>query len=379
MMVSEGQLSVNDRVLMHISRFAADPAPEEYSPECTQVGIANAVGISRTHVPRAVRSLIKEGTVEEVRGRVAGRGRRMGVYVVTSGGLRRVVAIWEELLDRRFVLDRDGERLEVSGLELGEMVGRKRALMVISQSRDGVLRLDGRGGNPVRMLDDALDGPESFFGREEELEAIDRFMSSDSGLLVILGNRGYGTTSLALKYVLDNDGISVLWTDLSSHPSAEGVEGRMLEFAKKVKPSASDPFDALDLQGTLLVFDEYHAVEEELVELFAGITTRVGASKVIILARGDTPAYSWFYQKEHVESGTVRELRMRGLDRESAKKLLGNPGIDDDALRRIHSMSGGQPMILRMLRDGDRKGLKANSVFTAEEIRYILFLKDRGE
>ncbi|MCJ7607480.1 MAG: hypothetical protein MUO94_06520, partial [Thermoplasmata archaeon] len=174
MMVSEGQLSVNDRVLMHISRFAADPAPEEHSPECTQVGIANAVGISRTHVPRAVRSLIKEGTVEEVRGRVAGRGRRMGVYVVTSGGLRRVVAIWEELLDRRFVLDRDGERLEVSGLELGEMVGRKRALMVISQSRDGVLRLDGRGGNPVRMLDAALDGPESFFGREEELEAIDR-------------------------------------------------------------------------------------------------------------------------------------------------------------------------------------------------------------
>jgi hypothetical protein len=229
------------------------------------------------------------------------------------------------------------------------------------------------------MLDDALDGPESFFGREEELETIDRFMSSDSGLLVILGNRGYGTTSLALRYVLDNDGISVLWTDLSSHPSAEGVEGRMLEFAKKVKPSASDPFDALDLQGALLVFDEYHAVEEELVELFAGITTRVGASKVIILTRGDTPAYSWFYQKEHVDSGTVRELRMRGLDRESAKKLLGNPGIDDDALRRIHSMSGGQPMILRMLRDGDSKGLKANSVFTAEEIRYIMFLKDRGE
>ncbi len=378
-MASEGQLSVNDRVLLHISRFAADPAPEEHSPECTQVGIANAVGISRTHVPRAVRSLIKDGLVEETRGRVSGRDRRMGVYLVTPEGLRHATEIWGGMLDLIFTLERDGDSTEVSGAELEEMVGRKRAFMAVSQSRDGILRLDGRGGKPVRDLDEAPEMPEAFFGRDSELEAIAEFMASDSKVLIILGNRGYGATTLALEHVRENDETSVLWTDLGIHADAETLKERMMGFAEKVRRGVTDPLDALDLRGCLLVFDEYYAVEEDLVELFATMATRVGASKVMIVARGETPAYSWFYQRKHVDSGLVTELRIRGLDRESAKKLLGNPEIDDDALKRVHSMTGGQPMALRMLREGDRKGLEANTVFTAEEIRYLLFLKDRRE
>jgi hypothetical protein len=326
-----------------------------------------------------VRSLIKEGLVEETRGRVSGRDRRMGVYLVTSEGLRRAGAIWETLLDRRFALDRDGDLSEVSGRELEEMVGRKKALMVTSQSRDGILRLDGHGGRPVRALDETPEAPDTFFGRDAELESIEEFVSSDSKVLVILGNRGYGATTLALEHVRENEDTNVLWTDLDRHGTAEELRGRMLEFAAGVRKGASEPFDALDLRGTLLVFDEYYEVEEDLVELFGAMITAVGASKVIIVARGETPAYSWFYQRKHVESGAVIELRIRGLDRESARKLLGNPDIDDDALKRIHSMSDGQPMTLRMLRDGDRKGLKANTVFTAEEIGYLLFLKDRKE
>lgn len=71
-MPESGQLSVNDRVLLHLSRFATDIQPEEQPAECTQAGIAFAVGISRTHVPRTVRGLIKDGLVEEITARVKG-------------------------------------------------------------------------------------------------------------------------------------------------------------------------------------------------------------------------------------------------------------------------------------------------------------------
>ena len=69
-MAEPGQLSVNDRVLLHLSRFATDVPPEEYPPETAQAGIAAAIGISRTHVPRAVKWLMKDCLVSEITGRV---------------------------------------------------------------------------------------------------------------------------------------------------------------------------------------------------------------------------------------------------------------------------------------------------------------------
>jgi hypothetical protein len=77
--------------------------------------------------------------------------------------------------------------------------------------------------------------------------------------------------------------------------------------------------------------------------------------------------------------GVVQELRIKGLDASSARKLLGNDKIEEDALRRIMMMTHGQPMVLRMLRENDEKSLRKNTLFTPEEIRYLLFLKDKTE
>jgi len=99
---------------------------------------------------------------------------------------------------------------------------------------------------------------------------------------------------------------------------------------------------------------------------------------MVITAREETPAYNWFYHREHVDSKVVRELRIRGLDEAPAKRLLGNPNIEADALKRIMMISRGQPLTLKLLGDRDLVGLKASTVFTAEEIRYMLFLRDKN-
>jgi len=120
-------------------------------------------------------------------------------------------------------------------------------------------------------------------------------------------------------------------------------------------------------------------VRDEVVEFFTTMSEAVDGSKLIITARQETPAYNWFYHKEQVDAGIVEELKIGGVDIESARKLLGNEKIERESLRRIHGMTRGQPMALKMLREDDIDGLKRNSVFTPEEIRYMLFLKVRTE
>ncbi|UCE92045.1 MAG: hypothetical protein JSV90_02580 [Methanobacteriota archaeon] len=371
-----GQLSVNDRVLLHLSRFATDTPVEEFPSETTQVGIAEGVGISRTHVPRAVRTLIKEGLVEEFRGRVADRNRRMSVYAVSMEGFRRAEAIWNDLRASRILVSREGVKEEMEGAALEEMFGRRRAFGLISRMKDGVIELKDRHRTAQRDLTDAPPH-EEFYGRERELEALEGFMDSDSQAMVILGGRGYGTTALAREFVERQEDVDVLWIAVSERTGAADIESRVIGFARGIQPDVSDVDSALAVPGVAVVFDDYHTASEGVVELLSSFVSHKSEGKLIVTAHEDLPAYNWFYQKRHVDSGTVREIRVKGLDEDSARRLLGNSEIEAEAFRRVYLMSRGQPLVLRLLRDGDREELKRCSVFTAEEIRYLMFLRQK--
>jgi len=369
-------LSVNERVLLHLSRFAADVPPEEHPQECSQAGIASSIGISRTHVPRAVKSLVKEGLVEELRARVSGHDRRMSVYSITAEGVRRASKLWGALSGVMFTMRSPDKTEEAKVEEIEKMVGRKRAIALVARARAGVIEMSDRRRPTVKDLDDAPD-IRDFLGRKDELEAMGAFMESDSDLLVVLGNRGYGASSLARRFVEALDDHNVLWVPLPACSGPDDIVGRLLQFVRRFAPEAGDPFDALGIADTVIVFDGYHAVSEVTVEFFADMVDRLDEAKVVITAREDTPAYNWFYHKKEVECGKVQELRLKGLDHDSAKSLLGNPRIEQDAFRRVYMMTRGSPNILRMLRGKDFEGLKKNTVFTAEEIRYLLFLMDK--
>ena len=363
---------------MHLSRFATDIQPEEYPPDCTQVGIAVAVGISRTHVPRAVKGLIKDGLVTETTARVKGHERRMSIYVISSEGLRIAERLWQEAQSDVFPVMKEGAVVKLEGRDIGEQVGKKRAIALLSQMRDGIVHLDVRRRVPVRDLEEAP-ATGAFFGREAELRKMDEFMDSDAKMLVVLGNRGYGTTTLTRKFVDSQDEEDVVWVPLTHELSVGDITTRLTRFGAKADKRIRSFEDVLRLDNALLIFDDYFSVSEEVVELFGRIVETADAAKIIISARQETPAYNWFYEKRHVESGIIQELRIKGLDEGSSKKLLGNDGIEKDALRRIMLMTHGQPMILRMLRENDMGGLRKNTVFTPEEIRYLLFLKDKTQ
>lgn len=377
MMAEHGQLSVNERVLLHLSRFASDMPPEEHPQECSQAGIASSVGISRTHVPRAVKSLVRDGLVEELRARVSGHGRRMSVYSITPEGVRRASELWEQLSDVGFTMKSPGKVEDVKVKDVEGIVGRKRAIALVARAQAGVLEMGDGRRMTIRDLDDAPD-PVDFLGRKQELDSMSAFMESDSDLMVVLGNRGYGATALARRFVDAFEDYNVLWISLTACAESEGLNDRLLRFAKRFLPESRDPLDALGVADTVIVFDGYHMVPEETVEFFSTVVDRLDEAKVVITAREDTPAYNWFYHKKELESGKVQELRLKGLDARSAKALLGNPEIESDAFRRVYMMTRGSPNTLRMLREKDFDGLKKNTVFTTEEIRYLLFLRDKA-
>ena len=377
-MSETGQLSVNDRVLLHLSRFATDIQPEEYPAECTQAGIAFAAGISRTHVPRAVRGLIKDGRVAEMTARVKGHERRMNVYSITSEGLKNVEDLWRAALDDVFSVSVEGQTVRMLGKDIESKLGRRKAVAAVSQMREGVVRIDESRRAPIKDLKDApVHG--AFYGRQAELEAIDDFMDSEARILVILGNRGFGTTALARKFVEDLEDQDTLWIPLSAESTAKHIESKLIDFGRTVNKNVKELRDTLKLENATLVFDDYFSVSEEVVEFFSALVDSVDDTKIIITARQETPAYNWFYRKENVDSGIVRELKIKGLDEASAKRLLGSDLIEKDALRRIIMMTHSQPMVLRMLKEGDLDGLKKNTPFTAEEARYLLFLRDKTQ
>ena len=375
-MPENGQLSVNDRVLLHLFRFATDIPPEEYAPESTQAGIAIAVGISRTHVPRAVKGLIKDGLVSEITARVRGHERRMNVYVVTSEGIAASERLWQSALESYYRVASEGSESKMQGSEIEKLIGKKRAVAVISQMRDGLVRLDETRRAPLR---DIREAPplEHFYGREGELRSMDAFMDSDARMLVVLGNKGYGTTTLTRKFIESQDEEDVLWVSLKPNVTATELESKLVEFGKRVKKQVEGLKDVLGMENLVVVLDDYYTVTEEVVEFFGRLVENDTGAKIIVNARQETPAYNRFYQKNHIEGGIVSELAIKGLDDASAKKLLGNDKIESDALRRIVMITHNQPSVLKMLRENNYGGLKESTVFTPEEIRYLLFLKDK--
>ncbi len=375
-MLEPEQINVVDRVLLHLSRFATDTPPEEYPPESSQAGIAFAVGISRTHVPRAVKGLMKDGLIEELTARVKGRERRMNVYIVTHEGMRKAEEFWSEAQGRLFSVMRDSGITKMSGRELEELIGKRRSIAAISQMTDGIVVLEENKRTPVRILEQAPP-LRQFVGREAELKTMDAFIESDRRVLVVLANKGFGATTLVRKFVEMRDDLDVLWLTLSLQTTAAELNSRMLSFGSRASKDAQSLADALGVETALYVIDDYFTVADEVVELLSSMVEMADGAKIIVTARPEMPAYNWFYHKPQVDSGIVEELKIAGLDQDSAQKLLGNTNIEKDALRRVLGMTRCQPLALTMLKDGDLDGLKKNTMFTAEEARYLLFLKDK--
>ncbi len=365
------QLSVSERVLIHLSRIRVDRESDIAPREICQEGISEAVGILRSHVPRAVNDLMADGYLAEGKRHIRDGDKRVKAYMITPRGMERARQIEEKMLSTVVPVKVQGTI--VQGMTIGQLENafHRRIDLLRLTGEEKFLDLDLVATSGVT---DFTDSPKTagFLDRDESLEKMKRFLKSRSMVLAIYGAKGIGTSSLVKHFIEMLDEWNILWISLSRHGTRGCIEDRIASFASDMKVKSESLLETTTGSNTLIVADGYFDVEEGVTEFFSELSDRRAGAKVIVTCRDSTPSYSRFYRKEHVESGAVQEMTLKGLQAEDARTLLGNEDIPDEAFRRIYVMSRGSPRILTMLRDRDVAGLRRDTTFTNEEIRFLL-------
>jgi len=365
------QLSVAEKVLIHLSRVRADRESDVAPWDACQEGIAEAVGMLRSHVPRAVKDLQRDGFVEEWKKHVAQGEKRMKVYLITPSGLARVREIESEFLAQVVPGKIGGTVVQGMTVEQLETSFHRRIDLLRLTGEEEFIDLDSV---TVSGVTDFTDSPklEMFLDREEPLEQMKHFLKSRSIAIVVYGAKGVGTSSLVKHFIEMLDEWNVLWISLSRHRSVSEVKERISAFSKMIGSDPEKVMGSTAGSNSLIVIDGYFDVDEDLVDFFGDLLGRRDGAKMIFTCRDSTPSYNRFYGKEHLVSGVVQEMTLKGLPEDDARALLRNEEIPEEAFKRIFALSRGSPMVLNMLREGDEEGLRRNTTFTNEEIRFLL-------
>jgi hypothetical protein len=356
------EFTAAERVLVHLHAFWNHPEPGR---ERTQVGIAEGARILRSHVPRTLQALQKEGLVDAADARLRGRTRKVRVYGLTEGGVRRA---------RDLLRDIDAMPVEVDGrpTTLGDA---RRTLGLTPLAALASIDALGRLRPPVAQLEEP-----DLLQRDEDLAFLRRWLAGPAPVAVVYGSRGMGKTALAWAFAR---GVPrAVWMEIAMDGDLEGFS-RSLATSTGIRPDLpTDPDSVADgiaraLAGAtkLLVVDGYAEVPDGVVEALTAFLRRAprGAGKLLVLAQEATPAYCRFYGRKEVDAGLVVERHLRGLDLEGCRAMLRRPDIEEDALRRIFLLTKGCPLYLRAIREGDEATLRAHSRFTKAEIRLLLY------
>jgi len=365
------QLSVAHKVLLHLSRIRTDRESDVAPREASQEGIAESVGMLRSHVPRAVKELLGEGLVEEDKRHVREGDKRVKVYIITPKGYAEVKRIERDFLSRIVPAKINDTIVNGMTVEQLETAFHRRVDMLKLSGDEDYIDLDSAATGGITDFADSPK-PSDFIDREDALEKMKRFLKSRSMNLVIYGAKGIGTSSLVKHFIEMLDEWNILWVSLNRYRSIEDVKARIAGFSKQMTSSPDLLLETASGSNTLIVVDGYFDAEEAVVEFFGNLLERRSGAKMIFNCRDSTPSYNRFYRKEHVDSGVVQEMTLKGLPERYARMLLQNEEIPEEAFKRIFAMSRGSPMILGMLRDGDEAGLRRDTTFTNEEIRFLM-------
>jgi DNA-binding MarR family transcriptional regulator len=365
------QLSVADKVLIHLSRIRTERESDIAPREASQEGIAESVGMLRSHVPRAVKELVLEGLVEEGKRHVKEVDKRVKVYIITPKGHAEVKRIERDFLARIVPAKINDTIVHGMTIEQLETAFHRRVDMLKLSGEEEYIDLDSASTGGITDFTDSPK-PSNFIDREEALEKMKRFLKSRSMELVIYGAKGIGTSSLVKHFIEMLDEWNVLWVSLNRHRSIEDVKTRIAGFSKQMTSSPDLLIETTAGSNTLIVIDGYFDAEEAVVDFFGNLLERHSGAKMIFTCRDSTPSYNRFYRKEHVDAGVVQEMTLKGLPEHYARMLLQNDDIPEEAFKRIFAMSRGSPMILGMLRDGDETSLRRDTTFTNEEIRFLM-------
>jgi DNA-binding MarR family transcriptional regulator len=368
---SEFDLTVNERILLHLRGCDRFDGAAEVSDELTQKGIAEGIGISISHVPRSIKKLIQQSLVKERKEHILGRNRRMKAYFLTETGFERARSIKNRIADQDVEVLKDGKKATVKAGKLLERAS-------ISELLTGKVASGGKGrGTSTGRI--AITGhmPDSshFLGRDRELKVMDAWFTEGTPVLVVYGSRGVGKSFLLARFASRvSSRCGVQWFDLSA-------VGTQAEICKALGLEASTDIDDVKevMGGMVVIFDGYYEPDEQLVEFFTELVKDPANVKMLFGARDNTPYYSRFYDPK--KDAQVSEIPLKGLTIEETHQYIGakadgKPEGGFEEAKQIWQLTKGKPAALNALCQDDIEGLRALGLST-EESRLLLFLKGK--
>jgi hypothetical protein len=393
-----GDLSVNERILLHLKDLPRDPEHEGAVMAQTQEGIGDGVGIRINHVPRATRKLLADEYIDEVLVHIGGLKRKRKAYFLTKRGgeiaeelikklwkqevLFRTVDGEESVMPLEEVLFRSGGGFSVSKLVL--LAFRDGAVLESSLSKTDVI--------PYQSNLETVSISDEFFDRVEESTHLKEYINEGRGVIVVSGIKGIGKTSLVRSVLEDfKDSRNLMWYTAHEWDTARSILEsvsdfyvrldrnelkKMLRLSKGIDIGMAVKTLVSDVQGSgsIIVLDNVFNLKKDVMQLISMICEKSRSLKdscLLIITRDREGLTS----SPCLDGLGENELVLGGLDREWALKLMKKMGMDPEESERVYAMTQGHPLALKLVNSEEIKKVIDTKGLTKEEVWVVRCLK----
>ena len=215
-MAAQAKPGVQERILLHLLDYSDFKDSIEVPFALSQMGIANAVAIARSNVPRAIAGLKDQSILVERQAHVKGVSRKRKAYFLTDSGITLASETWDRLSDWpvRIVLDDQpavsttlgGAKgvlpFEMRPVDIIRYIDEHNCLDVRNLSADLVER-DLSKHVEKQLVTSLADLPclRHFYGRTTELDNMVNLLEARATTLLVPGIAGIGKTTMASKLI----------------------------------------------------------------------------------------------------------------------------------------------------------------------------------
>jgi len=387
-----GKPGVQERILLHLLDYSDFKDSIEVPFALSQMGIANAVAIARSNVPRAIAGLKDQGILVERQAHVKGVSRKRKAYFLTDSGVSLAAETWQRLSDVpvRCIIDAQSPRDTTLG-------GIKSVLPFPMRPVDVIRYMDDNHTLDLRSLSAELverdlskhvekqlvtslaDLPRlrHFYGRETELDNMVNLLEARATTLLVPGIAGIGKTTVASKLIerflhrrnllyhrcQDWEGSRSFFESVADWLSSMGNSDFSTYLAATPVPQPGDAarllVEALQGSPALIVIDDFHKVADLVLhQTFQAMSLNLLGSEekigLVMFSRSFKPVVPTKDAEGRIASLV---LPLDGLDSASGRKLLSSfEQLEEEQWLHIHGLSRGHPLVLELINRGASAG-----------------------
>lgn len=391
-MAAQPKPGVQERILLHLLDYSDYKDSIEVPFALSQMGIANAVAIARSNVPRAIAGLKDQGILVERQAHVKGVSRKRKAYFLTDSGIALANETWERLAEFpvRCILDDqpavattlNGAKsvlpFEMRPVDIIRYIDEQNCLDVRNLSADLVER-DLSKHVEKQLVTSLADLPRlrHFYGRTTELDNMVNLLEARATTLLVPGIAGIGKTTMASKLIerfmhrrnllyhrcQDWEGSRSFFESVADWLSSMGNVDFSTYLAATPVPQPADAarilVEALEGTPSLMVIDDFHKVSDMVLhQTFQAMSLALLGSEekigLVIFSRSFKPVVPTKDAEGRIASLV---LPLDGLDPESGRKLLTSfETLEDEQWLHIHGLSRGHPLVLELINRGASAG-----------------------